>query len=64
MQWFVAHGAALIAYSLAGKPTSPLIGVPGFSAIPPADLTVAGFSLPVTNLAWLGKVLLLYPLCK
>ena len=64
MQWFVAHGGALIAYSLAGKPTSPLFGVPGFSAIPPADLATAGFSLPVAYLAWIGGVLLLYPLCK
>jgi hypothetical protein len=61
LQWPVAHGGALVASMLVGKPWAHLIGSPLGSA-PPAP--GAGFNLGVVYLFWIGGTLLLYPLCR
>ena len=60
IQWFVAHPIGLGLSLLAGKPVSHLFGMPG--ATPPAP--GAGFGLGVTYLAWLGGLVVTYPLCR
>lgn len=60
LQWPVAHGMALLLSLAAGKPTSHLFGMPGFTP-PPAG---AGFGLGVACLCWLAGVAILYPLCR
>lgn len=60
LQWPVAHGGALLASMLVGKPYAHLIGSPLGSAPPAAD---AGFNLAIVYLFWIGGTLLLYPLC-
>jgi hypothetical protein len=60
LQWFTAHGIALLLSLAAGKPTGHLFGIPG--ATPPQP--GAGFGLGVTYLCWAAGVALLYPLCR
>jgi hypothetical protein len=60
LQWFVAHGIALLISLAAGKPVSHLFGVPGFTPPKPG----AGFGLGVVYLCWISGVVLLYPLCR
>lgn len=60
LQWVMAHGLGLLLSLAAGKPTSHLIGMPGFTPPQPG----AGFSLGVAYLCWLAGIALLYPLCR
>ena len=60
LQWAYAHGAAFIAFSLAGKNTEALHVV---QQHPPEVLANAGFSLPVVYAFWIVGVFLLYPIC-
>jgi uncharacterized membrane protein len=61
LQWLYAHGAAFIAYSVAGKNTAALHVLQNN---PPEALANAGFSLPVVYVFWILGVFLLYPICK
>ena len=61
LQWPVAHGGALLASMLVGKPYAHLIGSPLGGAPPQPD---AGFNLGIVYLFWIGGTLLLYPLCR
>jgi len=61
LQWPVAHGAAILASVVAGKPYAHLFGSPLGSAPPGPD---AGFNLGVVYLVWIGGTLLLYPVCR
>ena len=62
LQWIWAHTAAITLGILAGKSVAYLFrGLPDMYVSAPKD---AGFSLPVTMLAWLVGVFALYPLCK
>lgn len=61
LQWVFAHGAAYVAYRVAGKPTEALHT---FRSHPPEVLAHAGFSLPVVYVFWIAGVLTLYPLCR
>jgi uncharacterized membrane protein len=61
LQWPVAHGGALLASMLVGKPWAHLIGSPLGSAPPAPE---AGFNLAFVYLFWIGGTLLLYPLCR
>ena len=61
LQWPVAHGGAVLASIVAGKPYAYLIGSPLGNAPPPPD---AGFDLATVYLFWIGGTLLLYPLCR
>lgn len=60
LQWFTAHGIALLLSVAAGKPTSHLFGFPGFNRPQPG----AGFGLGAVYLAWAAGIILLYPLCR
>jgi uncharacterized membrane protein len=60
LQWPMAHGMGLLLSLAAGKPTSHLFGMPGFTPPEPG----AGFSLGVAYLCWAAGVVLLYPLCR
>jgi uncharacterized membrane protein len=60
LQWIVAHGFAILASWLAGKPTGHLFGNLFLSA-PPAGY---GFGMPVVYVLWLLGLILLYPLCR
>lgn len=61
LQWFVAHGAGVLLNFLAGKPVGYLFMNFGenIQAAPPDY----GFSLWVVYAAWIGGLILLYPLC-
>jgi uncharacterized membrane protein len=61
LQWYFAHGAALVAFTVAGKPTEALHLLQ--DPPPPAVLAHSGFSLPVVYAFWIVGVLALYPLC-
>lgn len=62
LQWIVAHGLAVVLTYLAGKSTGYLfLNFPASATEAPPD---AGFPLWVVYAAWLGGVLLLYPLCR
>jgi len=60
LQWFVAHGIALLLSLAAGKPTGHLFGFPGAVKPQPG----AGFSLGVAYLCWIAGAAILYPLCR
>jgi uncharacterized membrane protein len=60
LQWVVAHSMGLLLSLAAGKPTSHLFGMPGFTPPQPG----AGFSLGVVYLCWIAGIALLYPLCR
>ncbi len=61
LQWAFAHGAAYVAYAVAGKPTEALFRYHDHA---PEVLAQAGFSLPVVYLSWIAGVSMLYPICK
>jgi uncharacterized membrane protein len=61
LQWITAHGLALVASRLAGKPTAYLFGNLVFSP-PPAP--GSGFGLGMVYALWLLGLILLYPLCR
>jgi uncharacterized membrane protein len=61
LQWATAHGLALLAGRLAGKPTDYLFGNLGFGP-PPAP--GSGFGLGVVYVVWVLGVVMLYPLCR
>jgi uncharacterized membrane protein len=61
LQMFVAHGFGVLLGLLAGKSTGHLfMNFPGSNINVPPD---AGFPLWVVYAAWLGGLVLLYPLC-
>jgi hypothetical protein len=61
LQMFVAHGAGVLLGFMAGKSIGHLfLNFPGSSTNVPPD---AGFPLWVVYAAWLGGLVLLYPLC-
>ncbi len=61
LQWFTAHLAGIFLSWLAGKDISYFFGnVMAGGQAPPAD---AGFPLWVVYAAWLGGLIILYPLC-
>jgi uncharacterized membrane protein len=61
LQWATAHGLALLAGRLAGKPTDYLFGNLGLGPPPPEG---SGFGLGAVYLFWVLGVLMLYPLCR
>ncbi len=61
LQWFVAHGAGLLLSYFAGKQIAHYFVNPGPGLEIPPD---HGFSLWVVYAAWLGGLIILYPLCK
>jgi uncharacterized membrane protein len=61
LQWFVAHGFAVILSYLAGKSIAHFfMKFPDFFTKAPPD---AGFNLAIVYATWIFGVLLLYPLC-
>jgi len=62
LQWFTAHTIAIVLHAAFGKPVRWLFQTPveWFTNPPQGN----GFNLGVVYLAWIGGVLLLYPLCK
>jgi uncharacterized membrane protein len=62
LQWYVAHGLAVLAEAVAGQDVAWHFLTPPerFSAIPPD----AGFPLPVVYLLWLTGLAILYPLSR
>ncbi|HUR97209.1 MAG TPA: heparan-alpha-glucosaminide N-acetyltransferase domain-containing protein [Pyrinomonadaceae bacterium] len=61
LQWFTAHGIAVLLSLAAGKEVAYLFMNFGDNAqAAPAD---HGFSLPVVHAAWIAGLILLYPLC-
>jgi hypothetical protein len=62
MQWFVAHGLAVLLSFLAGKSIGFLfLNFPASSTNVQPD---AGFALWVVYAAWVSGLLILYPLCQ
>jgi len=62
LQWFTAHLIAVFLHWVFGKPVAWLFMSPvQMFANPPKG---EGFDLWVVYAAWIGGVLLLYPLCK
>ena len=61
LQWFTAHGIAILLHLAFGKPASWLWRSPLSFGDQPAGI---GFNLAVVYLAWIAGVLLLYPLCR
>ena len=61
LQWFTAHGLAIIFSLLAGKEVAYLFMNFGENAqAAPPDY---GFSLPIVYVAWISGLVILYPLC-
>jgi uncharacterized membrane protein len=62
LQWYVAHGLAVLAAALAGQDVAWHFMTPPerFSSIPPD----AGFPLPVVYLLWVTALAILYPLSR
>ena len=61
LQWATAHGLAVVASWLAGKPVAPLFGDLGFGPPPPQGF---GFGLGAVYLLWAVGLLMVYPLCR
>ncbi len=61
LQWATAHGLAIVAGRLAGKPTGYLFSDLAFGPPPPHG---SGFGLGAVYLLWVLGVLMLYPLCR
>lgn len=61
LQWFVAHGAGVVLRAAAGQEWRYMFANPGPGNEVPPD---GGFSLAVVYAAWIGGLVLLYPLCK
>lgn len=61
LQWITAHGLALLASVIAGKPTEYFFSNLAVSPPPPPG---TGFGLPTVYALWILGVLLLYPLCR
>jgi hypothetical protein len=61
LQWFAAHGIALVAMKIAGQDYSRLLQNPLMA--PPAP-PGTGFSLPVVYAFWIGAIVLLYVPCR
>jgi hypothetical protein len=61
LQWFTAHGIAILLHLAFGKPASWLWRSPLSFGDQPTGI---GFNLAVVYLAWIAGVLLLYPLCR
>jgi uncharacterized membrane protein len=62
LQWYVAHGLAVLAELMASQDISWHFMAPPerFFSVPPG----AGFPLPVVYLLWLTALAILYPLCR
>lgn len=60
LQWFVAHGAAVVLAIIAGRDFHYLVANPMGGEQPPPD---SGFSLLTVYLVWIGGLIVLYPLC-
>jgi hypothetical protein len=60
LQWITTHTLALIAGSIAGKPTEYLFTSNLFRPWPPGS----GFGLGMVYARWILGVVLLYPLCR
>lgn len=61
LQWATAHGLAVVANRLAGKPTDFLFSNIALGPPPPHGF---GFGLGTVYLLWALGVLMLYPLCR
>ena len=62
LQMFVAHGLGVLLSLLAGKSVGHLfLNFPASATEAPPD---AGFPLWVVYAAWLGGLVILYPLCR
>ena len=61
LQWYTAHGIAILLHLAFGKPVSWLLKSPLNFGQPQPGI---GFNLGVVYLAWIAGVLILYPLCK
>jgi len=62
LQWLTAHTISIVLHWAFGKPTAWLFQTPiDWFASPHPGI---GFNLAVVYAAWIGGVLLLYPLCK
>lgn len=61
LQWFTAHGFGILLSLIVGKSISYFfMNFGGNSAAAPPDY---GFSLPVVYAAWIGGLIILFPLC-
>jgi uncharacterized membrane protein len=60
LQWVMAHGLAIAASWIAGKPVAYLFSNVGFAGPVPTNV---GFGLPVVYALWIFGAILLYPLC-
>jgi hypothetical protein len=61
LQWGTAHGLAIIAGRMAGKPTDYLFGDLAFGPAPPPGY---GFGLGAVYVLWVVGVVMLYPPCR
>jgi uncharacterized membrane protein len=61
LQWFVAHGTGVILRAATGQEFGHLMATSGLGSEVPLN---NGFSLVVVYAAWIGGLILLYPLCK
>jgi uncharacterized membrane protein len=60
LQWATAHGLAVLAAWVAGKPVAYLFSNVFLGPPPPPNI---GFSLPIVYALWILGVILIYPLC-
>jgi len=61
LQWFTAHGIAVLLHLAFGKPVRWLFQTPlDWNGVPAGT----GFNLAVVYVCWIAGVLLLYPLCR
>ena len=61
LQWYTAHGIAVLLHLAFGKPVTWLFQTPIDWNNPPRGI---GFNLGVVYVCWIAGVLLLYPLCR